>query len=304
MSSSQLDIGDISDNLSNLSISLKKENVSSYGGILSTLNDESDVSRSESKDSNYKNKKNKNFQPITFEWEKEEESTVYLTGSFCSWSQYIIIPKVNNIYSITLNLPKALHKFKYRINDIFMVSEKYPIMKEGECDCNYIDTSEQETTKKSNKSENEENEDSIKDSYDSLESSESNEYDFEDEETKISIKMKKKKEKLKKMKYSIKYPKKKNLNNYAPIVPYPYNYIYNINIISSQRLIGKAKYYEPQENNILGDNCSYKKIEVLPAVEINHLHSQNSNTSMKTILCSSFSRYRNKFITFLYYKPI
>ena len=93
------------------------------------------------------------------------------------------------------------------------------------------------------------------------------------------------------------------MNNSAPIIPYPFNYIYNIDVNSSQKLIGKKKYYEPKENNILGDNCSYKKIEVLPTVEINHIHSNNSIISGKTVLCSNLSRYRNKFITFLYYKP-
>ena len=80
--------------------------------------------------------------------------------------------------------------------------------------------------------------------------------------------------------------------------------MYNINVISSQKLIGKMKYYEPKENNILGDNCSYKKIGVLPAVELNHIHSNNLVISGSRALCSSFTRYRNKFITFLYYKPI
>ena len=99
------------------------------------------------------------------------------------------------------------------------------------------------------------------------------------------------------------FPKKDRLNNYAPNVPYCYNYIYNIDIISPQKYIGKSKYYEPKENNILGDNSSYKKIAVLPVGEINHIHSNNLIASGARSLCSSFVRYRNKFITLLYYKP-
>ena len=109
---------------------------------------------------------------------------------------------------------------------------------------------------------------------------------------------------MKNLKYSQNFPKKTNLNDYAPDVPYSYNYMYNIDVISKQGVIGKVKYYEPKENNMLGDNCSYKKIGVLPAVEINHIHSNNSIISGKRVSCSSFMRYRNKFITFLYYKPI
>ena len=52
---------------------------------------------------------------------------------------------------------------------------------------------------------------------------------------------------MKKIKYSQIFPKKINLNNYAPDVPYSYNYMYNIDVISKQRLIGKRKYYEPKE---------------------------------------------------------
>ena len=65
---------------------------------------------------------------------------------------------------------------------------------------------------------------------------------------------------MKKKKYSQIFPKKYKLNNYTPDIPYSYNYMYNIDVISSQKVIGEIKYYEPKENNILGDNCSYKKI--------------------------------------------
>ena len=84
-----------------------------------------------------------------------------------------------------------------------------------------------------------------------------------------------KKRKMKKKKYSQIFPKKNYMNNYPPDIPYSYNYKYNLNLIGSQNIIGNRKYYEAKENNVLGDNCSYKKIGVLPAVEINHLHSNN-----------------------------
>ena len=68
-----------------LSISLKNENASSYGGILSNLNDDkslNDLSTHEDKKS-HKKKKNE-LQKITIEWDKEEKEVVYVTGSFCS----------------------------------------------------------------------------------------------------------------------------------------------------------------------------------------------------------------------------
>ena len=293
-----------------LSLSLKIENASSYGGIYSNLNDDqslTDYSANISSQKNSKIKKN-DTQPVTFQWDKKENEVVYLTGSFCNWKQFFIMPKYNNLYSLTLPLPKGLHKFKFRINDNFVVNKKYPIMKDGDNNCNYIDTSVATTLSKSKskksakKNEKDDDNNNISDSSDSSTSS-SNE-ELEDEYEIYLKKRKKRIKKMKKIKYSQIYPKKINMNNNAPEIPYSYDYIYNLDLISSQKLIGKRKYYEPKENNILGDNCSYKKIGVLPAVEINHIHSKNSIFSKNNVLCSSFMRYRNKFITFLYYKPI
>ena len=295
-----------------LSLSLKNEHRSSYGGIISNLNDDQSITDPSTKNNNKKPKKKNDTQPVTFEWEKEEKDVVYLTGSFCNWKQFFIMPKIDKIYSLTLPLPKALHKFKFRINDIFLLNKKYPEMKEGDSICNYIDTSNNKQSSKSinnkkfsddDSSESEKKSDN--DSDNSYSDSSSNSYndDFDEEDNSIFKKRKKRIKQMKKIKYSQIFPKKINLNNYAPDVPYSYNYMYNLDVISKQRLIGKIKYYEPKENNLLGDNCSYKKIGVLPAVEINHIHSNESIISGERVLCSSFMRYRNKFITFLYYKP-
>lgn len=294
-----------------LSLSLKRENISSYGGIFSNLNE--DHSLTDFSDNNSNKKKNKmNTKNVTFQWDEEESDSqiVYLTGSFCNWKQFFIMPKIDNKYSITLPLPKALHKFKFRINDIFKINKKYPVMKDGDSKCNYIDTSNTKDTNSESKncSSNKNESNSVSNSSDidndlnsSSDSSLSYEAELEDDEERIK---RLRKRKMKKIKYSQVFPKKGHLNNYAPDVPYSYNYMYNINVISPQKFIGKREYYEPKENNILGDNCSYKKIGVLPAVEINHIHSNNLIVSGQRALCSSFVRYRNKFITLLYYKPI
>ena len=294
-----------------LSLSLKVENTSSYGGIYSNLNDDQSLTDYSANKSNRKNSKKKknDTQPITFQWDKEEKEVVYLTGSFCNWKQFFIMPKFNNFYSLTLPLPRGLHKFKFRINDLFYTNNKYPIMKEGDNNCNYIDTSNSLSLNKSLKkveSEGKDSENKKSNNNSDISDSSSNSFDEElEDEEEINIRKRRKRiKKMKKIKYSQIYPKKINMNNYAPDIPYSYNYMYNVDVVSSQTVIGKRKYFEPKENNILGDNCSYKKIGVLPAVEINHIHSNNTIISGKTVSCSSFMRYRNKFITFLYYKPI
>ena len=295
-------------NSENLSLSLKRENASSYGGINSTLNEEQSITDCSHNNKSKNKLKNTNTKDVTFQWDEEESESevVYLTGSFCNWKQFFIMPKIDNKYSVTLALPKALHKFKFRINEDFRLNNKYPVMKEGDLNCNYIDTSDSKDTtrhsinsKKSiNSNKTQESEESESDS--DSDNSSSYEREIDDEESKF----RRKKLKMKKKKYSQIFPKKYKLNNYTPDIPYSYNYMYNIDVISSQKVIGEMKYYEPKENNILGDNCSYKKIGVLPAVELNHLHSNTLTTTGNRTLCSSFTRYRNKFITFLYYKPI
>ena len=299
------DTSECSDILS-LSLSLKKENISSYGGIYSNLKDEHSLTDFSENNSHKNKEKNTNTQNVTFQWDEEEleSDIVYLTGNFCNWKQFFIMPKIDKKYIITLPLPKALHKFKFRINEIYKINKNYPVMKDGENNCNYIDTSVSKSINSSEIKEEKnlsEEEDSNSSSSSSSDSSLNYEAECEDHEERIK---RYKKRKMKKKKYSRKFPKKNDLNNNSPDVPYSYNYMLNINIISSQKLIGNKKYYEPKENNVLGDNCSYKKIGVLPAVEINHLHSNNLIIAGDRALCSSFVRYRNKFITILYYKPM
>ena len=301
MNSSAHNFDNTSSNSDNLSLSLKRENASSYGGIYSNWNEDQSMTNSSTNNKDKKKSEKNKTQNVTFQWDEEESDSevVYLTGSFCNWKQFFIMPKLDNKYSITIALPKALHKFKFRINEDFKLNKNYPVMKEGNNNYNYIDTSETKDTTKSENSEKNMSESGNTDESDSSSSSSSYEPELEDKEERF----RRKKNKMKKKKYSQIFPKKNKLNNYAPDVPYSYNYMYNIDVISTQNFIGKRKYYEPKEHNILGDNCSYKKIGVLPAVEINHIHSNNLIVSGDRALCSSFSRYRNKFITFLYYKP-
>ena len=303
MASSANEFDNNSNYSDNLSLSLKRENASSYGGIYSHFNEDSLTDPSSKNKSKNKLEKN-NTKNVTFQWDEEESDSevVYLTGSFCNWKQFFIMPKIDNKYSVTLALPKALHKFKFRINEDFRLNKNYPVMKEGNNNCNYIDTSETKDTVKSENTEknSSESDESNESDSSSRDSSSLYEREIDDKEERF----RRKKNKMKKKKYSQIFPKKNKLNNYAPDVPYSYNYMYNLDVISSQKFIGKMKYYEPKENNILGDNCSYKKIGVLPAVELNHIHSNTLIISGNRTLCSSFTRYRNKFITFLYYKPI
>jgi hypothetical protein len=220
--SSNHDYDDTSD-ISEVFSMLRVENASSYGGIYSTFNDDQSLTDYSEMNSNKKKVKKKENQTsaVTFIWEKEENETVYLTGSFCNWKQFFIMPKKDNIYILTIPLPKALYKFKFRINDIFYTNEKYPIIQEEGNGCNYINTSKvinerkssskKNMTKKRNDSSdiNTESEKRSVSSDDSDSNSHSYNEELDEEEDLIFKRRKKRINKMKKIKYSQVYPKKK-----------------------------------------------------------------------------------------------
>ena len=71
----------------------------------------------------------------------------------------------------------------------------------------------------------------------------------------------------------------------------------------SRNKIGDNKYIEIQEKNILSDNNSYKKIAIVPNTDIDHLNIKN-RINNNNIISSVPIRYRRKYTTFVYYKPI
>lgn len=296
------------------SLSLKNDNASTYYGIQCVP--EKCTDRENQQDNN-KPKDNK-IEPITFEWpeEQKESEIVYLTGNFCNWKQLLIMPKKDKNYSLTLPLPRGIHQFRFRINNVWKVNKKYPTMKDGDNENNFVDTSLPSTNIESQVEKNDKSDD---DSDESIEEEEENnrkkfssdselsesfedEDEEEDEEEIMRKKWRRLSKYLKNIKYSVYYPKRKEYNYTAPDIPYSYNYNFNMDLNTKQINFGKNKFYETKENDILSGNYSYKKINALPFVEINHLHSKDNKIN-KTNMCSLFCRYRNKFTSFLYYKP-
>ena len=297
------------------SLSLKNDNASTYYGIQSVA-DKSTTHENQHTDYKKKNNINNNIEPITFEWPEEEKESeiVYLTGNFCNWKQFLIMPKKDKNYSLTLPLPRGLHQFRFRINNVWKVNKKYPTMKDGDNENNYVDTSLPSTNIESQAEKNCNNEEDSNDDNEDNEEDEKKEFssesdfsesfgedDEEDEEELQRRRWRKIRKSLKKMKYSVYYPKKKDYSRIAPDIPYSYNYKFNLDLNTKQINIGRNKFNE-NENDLMSGNYSYKKINVLPLVELNHIHSKENNAN-KTNMCSLFFRYRNKFTSFLYYKP-
>lgn len=340
------------------SLSIKKENASTFFGIYSIITDEgggvgSDKSNKDNKKVVGSGSNAHELVQTTFEWPDNKNEVVYLSGSFCNWRQLFLLENNGKGgYSVTLPLKRGTYQFKFKINEEWRITDIYPkIEVENKEIRNYIDTTLPEnkqeegvtgntsiSTDKDNINNNKENNFIKKESQkitDEIESdqnnnndneSESNEEDDvnsnfnsksknsfelseemnEEDDNDKGISYRKDEEtrkKLKKIQYSLNYPKKKQCQNIPPNIPYSYDYVFDLDIFSKQSNIGKKKFYEPKEKNIFSGSNSYKSISVLPFVELNHVRSTDYEIIGDVTSCSSFIRYRNKFTTFLYYKP-
>ena len=227
--------------------------------------------------------------PTTFEWDNGGKS-VFLTGSFCQWKQFFLMKKdSDNNYILTLNLSRGIHQYKFKVDGDWKYNPKFPICNEGRFINNYIDTTNLEITIKNYEEKTTAISTNITDTYDD-----------------ISKKSRKNSNTL--LKLSVNSLQNKNLNKKenefnekVASAPNSFKNLMNINLISNQNNIGRKKYLEICEQNMLSDNFSFKNINIIPIEYNNHLYSKiNEN---KNIICSFSSRYRWKFVTFVYYKP-
>ena len=108
--------------------------------------------------------------------------------------------------------------------------------------------------------------------------------------------------------YSNYIPNKDELKNKIPKLPIQYKSCININLSSKQNSIGNNKFIKIHEKNILSDNISFKNIQNVNHELIDHLNINNNqfkknNRIHECNIYSVSSRYRQKFTTFVYYKP-
>jgi len=71
------------------------------------------------------NKKNKKTVPTIITWNKGGQN-VYLTGTFNNWSAKIPLNKSTNDFSTVLNLPIGTHRFKFIVDDVWKCSDDLP----------------------------------------------------------------------------------------------------------------------------------------------------------------------------------
>ena len=252
-------------------------------------------------ESNINNTEKKIMIPVTFEWDKGGNN-VYLTGSFCNWKQFFLMKKEKNgKYILNLNLPKGIYQYKFKIDEEWKYNDKYPIYKENGIINNILDITNSENTIKNLEdktttagiSSNTENNEFSKISKKSLAKSKNSSY-------------------LKQKIYSNYIPNRDELKENIPELPIQYKSCININLYSNQNKIGNKKFIFIREKNILSDNISFKNIGIIYHDQVNHLNLNNkqfnkqfisNNNKYKNIITSVSSRYRDKYTTFVYYKP-
>ena len=93
------------------------------------------------------------------------------------------------------------------------------------------------------------------------------------------------------------------MNAEAPVTPFHYQDPWRININSNQIIIGRSKFLNFSYHPMNDENNSYKKILSPPHVNIFHLILGCIGNKRYTRV-GSHHRFRQKAVTFIYYKPI
>ncbi len=102
--------------------------------------------------------------------------------------------------------------------------------------------------------------------------------------------------------YLSQIPRKIDMNVDAVLCPDNYKYLYNIDFMSNQELLGKHEYI----NNKLvygQGNTSFLPISIPPHVDLNHICNKKINNKKGVLITSSSQRVKNKYLTVIYYNP-
>jgi hypothetical protein len=246
----------------NQNILFPKDNYSSYKGVKTELTDNptlkdigevssmADASINGDKmedtniETNTKPVENTKFSTL-FEW-KEGGNVVYLTGSFSNWSQWFVMTrneKTNN-FELSLDLPRAVHQYKFIVDNVWRFSKHHPTCNDGKGNINniidttiLINTSTTTTPKTETSVENT-----------------------------VFDKTQQKKNLL--TDYSEYIPKKNELNTDAPFVPHHYAENFDIDHFTRMEHIGNVSFLNFSDRNHFSENNSFKSISIHPHVNL------------------------------------
>ena len=222
--------------------------------------------------------------PYKFEW-KEGGNKVTITGSFLTnWTVFIDMVKnpETGFFEFNINLPREVHQFKFIVDNIW------------KCSINYF------TTNDGNGNVN-----NVIDLTNYIPPEDEKEIEME-KEAKSQIEFLKRENEIRKRinyEFNCCFLDEDDMNIEAPIIPSCFKKNFNINCIYRSSDIGKKKYLNYIQNNILSDNC-YKRISKLPHVVLNHCYSSSQENINERYVRSCVSkRFKHKVVTIVYYKP-
>ena len=322
----------------------QKKRKKSFSSITESSNSESSNVKKSSINNENNNKKNDNNNikenknneiKTLFEWEGGGEN-VFVTGSFCEWKKfYKMYKNEEGIFTLTLSLPRGFHQYKFKVDDNWEYSKSHPKFEDNGNVNNYIDTTSQ--------NENWHQDNSIeKSTNEKSEEKEKSKEGVKKKDK--SKKGKKTKKKIKKryssihtvnflnsqVNYTSYFPLKSELNIKPSSLPglYKTHFILNEDFKPQKlRRFTKVEYVNDSSSeessesssssfsdsnsdpslhskiSIFGEFIPYVKFQNLYHIHSNHLHSKMMKYKDNTI-SSLTSRYRLKFSTFIYYKPL
>lgn len=225
------------------------DNVSSYQGIKSETSESNSIGKDKSASDHLSEKTTEQASdliqdpriPILFEW-NEGGNNVVLTGSFVKWQQFFQMTKTQNgSFELMLSLDPGVHQFKYVVDNQWRCSNQYFTKDDGSYNINnLIDTS---TLPKPPQ-------------------------DIKEQQSKNAHSLQSAKQSDTNNGYSVHIPKRTEMNNEASLIPIHYFKFFDINLQTNQKAIGKQKYIQLTEKNVLNDNNSYKKISISPHVNL------------------------------------
>ena len=208
-----------------------------------------------------------------FEW-KDDGHVVYVTGSFCNWSQKFLMNKVNNRFELNIDLIRGFYQYKFIIDGIWKFSKHNPTCSDGKGNINnIIDTTQyplpvvKEKITKFNKGPQEN----------------TRELEIKKDTPKLDVEI-----------YNSLIPSKNDLYVDALLCPNNYKEYYNLNNVSNQHALGKEEYFLREENTLFFNNSSYCPISVPPHIFLNHLSTPRINNKKGILYTSSSQKVRNK----------
>lgn len=229
------------------------DNVSSYQGMKSETSE--NTSKKSSERLSEKTTERTTEVPdlkvsMLFEW-KEGGNNVAITGSFVNWQQYLQMNRnQNGAFELLLSLDPGIHQFKFIVNNQWKCSNHYPMINDGNYNTNNVIDTMKSSCITSPQKQQQTNQDPNQNQQQLLSSDQNRDTG------------------MKKKSYSVIIPNKTEMNTEAPNCPFHYLQSFNINHNTRQNKIGKQKFLQYNERDLLSENNSYKKLMVPPHVNL------------------------------------